>query len=386
MRRHAFIALLLLSVCICASGQTPAQKDRKARLEKEIAALNSRLKETSGKSANAQNRLKLVNRKVASRKALVDESDARLRSLDDSISRKQAEMDRLGASLDTLTLYYGRLVRSAYRNRDPRLWYMYILAGENVNQVTHRYAYLKNLSSRMNAQALEIKRMRQELQMQKDEVEGLRATALEVRNGRAEELDRLRGDQAEAEKLVDRLNRDKRKYQDEIAAKRRQVISLNKEIERIIGAASKQSAKTSTKVDTKLSADFAANKGKLPWPAEGVVVDQFGEHYHPVYKNVKLPFNNGVNIAVSKGTKVKCVFSGVVKQVIVMPGYNKCVLVQHGGYFTFYCKLQSVSVKAGDKVSTGQTVGVVDTIGDETEVHFQLWEGRAPQDPEAWLR
>ena len=99
-----------------------------------------------------------------------------------------------------------------------------------------------------------------------------------------------------------------------------------------------------------------------------------------------MPFNNGVNVSVAKGTKIQAVFNGEVKRVIVMPGYNKCVLVQHGSYFTFYCKLASVSVKAGDKVKTGQTIGVVDTIDGQTQFHFQLWEGQKPQDPEKWLR
>ena len=73
-----------------------------------------------------------------------------------------------------------------------------------------------------------------------------------------------------------------------------------------------------------------------------------------------MPFNNGVNIALPPNTAVKAVFGGTVSKVIVMPGYNQCVLIQHGGYFTFYCKLASVNVKAGDKVSTGQVIGRVD--------------------------
>ena len=58
----------------------------------------------------------------------------------------------------------------------------------------------------------------------------------------------------------------------------------------------------------------------------------------------------------------------------------------HGNYFSFYCKLGSVNVKSGDKVKTGQKIGTVDTIGDETQLHFQIWSGRTPQNPEAWLR
>ena len=45
-----------------------------------------------------------------------------------------------------------------------------------------------------------------------------------------------------------------------------------------------------------------------------------------------------------------------------------------------------VSVKKGDKVKTGQSLGTVDTIGDETQLHFQIWSGKNPQNPETWLR
>ena len=62
------------------------------------------------------------------------------------------------------------------------------------------------------------------------------------------------------------------------------------------------------------------------------------------------------------------------------------MLVQHGNYFTFYCKLASVSVKAGEKITTGQVLGRVDTISGETQVHFQLWKDRTPQNPENWLK
>ena len=85
--------------------------------------------------------------------------------------------------------------------------------------------------------------------------------------------------------------------------------------------------------------------------------DHFGQHYHPVFTKVKLPFNNGINIALAKDTEIKSVFNGIVKQIVVMPGYGKCVLVQHGNYFSFYCRLGNVSVKAGDKVSTGDVIG-----------------------------
>ena len=197
------------------------------------------------------------------------------------------------------------------------------------------------------------------------------------------ELKHLEADEGSSKQLIANLNQDKARYQKELAAKKRQVEALSREVK---GMVQKSSKKPKTAIDEKLDKEFADNYGKLPWPADGPVVDSFGKHYHPVYKNVELPFNNGMNIALAKDTAIKAVFDGVVANVAMIPGYNQCILVQHGGYFTFYCKLASVNVKAGDKVKTGQVLGRVDTIAGETQLHFELWEGKTPRNPELWLK
>jgi murein hydrolase activator len=135
-----------------------------------------------------------------------------------------------------------------------------------------------------------------------------------------------------------------------------------------------------------LSDKFENNKGKLPWPVKsGAIVEQFGQHYHPVFKNIKLPFNNGVNIATDAKADVFCVFDGIVKQILVMPGYNQCVLVQHGNFFTFYTKLEKISVKSEQKISTGQVIGSLNETDGNSVIHFQLWKGTEKQDPEKWI-
>jgi septal ring factor EnvC (AmiA/AmiB activator) len=76
-----------------------------------------------------------------------------------------------------------------------------------------------------------------------------------------------------------------------------------------------------------------------------------------------------------------------VKQILVMPGYNQCVLVQHGEYFTFYCKLKKVDVKSGQTVKTGAPIGTIDDSEEGNAIlHFQLWKGTDKQNPETWLR
>ena len=398
MRRFLPIVLGLLLVGAAASAQdTRRQESRKAQLEKEIAAINRQLKDNARSSSRALTDLALVRRKIAARQELIAESDREIRALDDSMKVRQQEIDRLQARHDTLSLYYNRLVRGAYKNRDSRLWYMYILSSDNIGQAVRRFGYLRGLSRNMSEQAKRIQETAAALELEKERLAGLKEEAQVLRGQRQADVDALRGEEGESAGLVARLEKDRRKYQNDLKKKNREVEALNREIAEIIRKATakpksggKSTAKggktTSTAVDETLSKNFAANKGRLPWPVEGTVIESYGQHYHPVYKNVKLPFNNGVTLAVARGAQAHAVFDGTVAQVVVIPGYNQCVLVQHGSYFTFYCKLKSVSVKAGDKVKTGQALGTVDTLSGEDQFHFQLWQERTPQNPENWLR
>jgi septal ring factor EnvC (AmiA/AmiB activator) len=377
------------------SQNTRTQEARRARLQKEIAILDEQIRANSAKSANAMSRLTLISGKVDSRKRLIEESDREISEYSDSIARKEKEISVIKARLDTLSAHYAKLVRGAYINRSPKVWYMYILASDNIGQAFRRYGYLRDLSRQMNVQASKIIDIREELEKESAKLTAMKRGAEAVRAQRVSEMNKLKAEEDEARSLVSQLKKNKRKYQSDLSRKQREVEALNREIERIIRSATEGTGKsgkggsqtvTRKPIDYTLAKKFEANKGKLPWPADGPVVDHFGQRFHPVYTNLKLPFNNGVTIALPAGTEIKAVFDGVVKQIVVMPGYNKCILVQHGNYFSFYCKLGTVSVKAGDKVKTGQVVGTVDTIGGETQLHFQIWSGRTPQNPEKWLR
>ena len=379
----------ICSVCTLQAQDVSRHEAEKARLEKEIAILDRQLAENSDRSKDALAQLTLIRKKISSRKALIAENDRQIRAYSDEIYSAQRQINRLQAREDTLTEHYSRLVRSAYRNRDVKIWYMYILASENLGQAFRRFSYFRELSSQMKAQAKEIREIRSELESEKARLQELKAEAEKVRARRQNELKSLQQEEGQSAKVVSQLKRNRTKYQKELNAKRKQVEALNREIKRLVEAAMKTSSGEKggkETIDYKLAGEFSANKGKLPWPAEGPVIDRFGQHYHPVFTKLKLPFNNGITIALPKGTEVRAVFDGVVKQIVVMPGYNQCVLVQHGNYFSFYCKLKTTSVKAGDRVRTGQTIGEVDTINGQTQLHFQIWKDQTPQNPETWLR
>ena len=103
--------------------------------------------------------------------------------------------------------------------------------------------------------------------------------------------------------------------------------------------------------------------------------------------------HNGMDIAAEAGTKVSAAADGTVYTVYQDETMGMTVVIQHeGGYTTTYSSLaEEVSVKAGDTVTMGQTIGCVgasalleSAIGDH--VHFSVSCNGTVVDPEAFLK
>lgn len=135
-----------------------------------------------------------------------------------------------------------------------------------------------------------------------------------------------------------------------------------------------------------LSSNFENNKGKLPWPVEkGFVSQGFGKYNHPIAEKVVLE-NNGIDIRTSPGATVRAVYDGSVSKVFTVDGKLWNVLINHGRYYTLYKNLSKVSVKNDQKVSTKQSIGIVEINDDgESVVNFQVWLEGNKMDPELWI-
>ena len=401
----------------CVFAQTREIEDRREKiksLEADIDYLDKQILSTQKKQKNTMDELVLVQRKIANRKKLLAELDVEIKAQTREMTNIQKNISVLARRLDTLEYYYRNMVHNAYKHRDTKVWFMYILASESMDQGYRRWSYLKNYSRTINGQAEKIRELKEERTVQLKKLEQLKSNNLKQQKLRTAEYNKLAKEEQQSRAVAQSLKKKQSQYKSQLNRKKQEASRLAKEVERMIAAEIKRQQELERKAkqikehnkadpqkqqdigrvdfeeytaNTKLSGSFSLNKGKLPYPvAQGVVVEQFGVHPHPTLKNVNLPFNNGINISTKPGSSVRVVFDGVVKQVIAIPGYNQCVLVQHGQYFTFYCKLAKVGVKVGDKLSTGNAIGTLESGGSTAILHFELWNGTNKQNPELWLK
>lgn len=138
--------------------------------------------------------------------------------------------------------------------------------------------------------------------------------------------------------------------------------------------------------DTRLSNDFASNRGRLPVPITGpyVISAHYGLYTPEGLKGVTLD-KKGTEYTGQAGAQARCVFDGVVSKVFQLGGMTH-ILVRHGSYISFYCNLRSASVRTGQQVSTRQSLGPVarDASGNYV-LQFQLYKETSKLNPEQWV-
>ncbi|MCX4276741.1 murein hydrolase activator EnvC [Muribaculum sp.] len=140
----------------------------------------------------------------------------------------------------------------------------------------------------------------------------------------------------------------------------------------------------------KLTGSFESNKGRLLFPVNGKykIVRPFGRHKHPDLPHVTTD-NGGIDIEVPAGGTARAVFDGTVSEVFRLPGYNTIVMVRHGKYLTIYANLSNISVKKGDALKQGQTIGTIYSDpddGNRSILHFELRQEKQKLNPTAWVR
>jgi murein hydrolase activator len=132
---------------------------------------------------------------------------------------------------------------------------------------------------------------------------------------------------------------------------------------------------------------FERQKGRLPWPLDGPVINHYGKIVHPLYQTITM--NNGIDIGAAPGQPVRCVAAGTVIYTGSMRGLGRLVIVEHGGdYLTIYSHLEEITVSANQTVAAGTTLGRVSGADDteRTILHFEIRKSTDSLDPISWLR
>ena len=359
--RRLLIICLLAFLAREASCQTlESLREDIKRAEREISITNDLLSKTRKNQQSADKELKLIRNKIRNRRNIISNLEQQAGLLNRNIDEKGSTIASLEQDLARLRKEYGEMVYSAYKNYKLNSFLVFLFSSKDFNDATRRIAYMRRYNRMREQKAARIDSTAASLG--KDETQ-YKASSEKFRN--------------EASRLASTIKQNKKKIE-----------QLQQRIQRLIEAESRKHkaqprSAAQNEYIAKLSGQFDQNRGKLPYPVRGVIVDGYGKHAHAVRQSVTVN-NTGITIAAEAGAPVKAVFEGEVSVVFFVPGMNNAVMIRHGDYVTVYANLEAVGVKTGDRVALNQTIGKLPA--DDAFLHFEIWKDQQNLNPELWLR
>ncbi|MDA3929621.1 MAG: peptidoglycan DD-metalloendopeptidase family protein [Prolixibacteraceae bacterium] len=365
-------------------------KEKKEKTRKEIEYTNWLLNKTGQNSTASLNKLSLINEQISLRKNLISDYNSQLILLEQSIAQNELVVEMLSEDLIEIKEEYAKLIQQAFRKRGDYNQLFFLLSSDSFNQAYKRLLYTKQMTRYRQKQSDQIEAIRTVMISKTDELTRQMKEKEAVLRQQMQESSQLGVEKEKQSNYYSQLQRKQRELKKHLRYQQRIEDKLQKEIQRTIEEeAKKAKLKEKTPVELKLSSDFQKNKGNFPWPTkQGIITDKFGEHAHPVMKNIIIK-NNGVNITTSKGEKARSIFDGVVSKVFAIPGGNTAVIIRHGAYISVYSNLKEVYVSQGDQIKTKQDIGLIysDKADDEkTVLKFQIWKESVKLNPEYWIK
>jgi len=105
------------------------------------------------------------------------------------------------------------------------------------------------------------------------------------------------------------------------------------------------------------------------WPVRGYITDGFGMRRNP-FGGGGYESHAGLDIATNHGTAIEATADGRVIFAGMYGGYGNIVVIDHGyGITTRYGHMASISVRMGQHVTRGKTIGEVGSTGRSTAPH-----------------
>ena len=444
------ILLLCLTAAPTSLAVKPKRDVNKLRTEQQAA--KKEIKETSRKiNANVAetkrqlSRLNTLSAEIADKNGQIIAVQHSVDSLDRRIAHISDSITLLEGQIATMRGAYIKSLRRIQGSEGAMNSMAFVFAAESFTEAYRRVRYLQQFERYRRVKATQLKAASSILAARRENLDSAktrRNAALTTLDATRRSLESTRG---ETDRLVAQLKKEGRSLQAVLKEKQRQARELDRELDKLIaeeqariererkaaerrekerqlaeakakgkgaaaspakGAASssassssKASASKTSKTSTAKTAEAAANrtltgtfesnKGRLLYPVSGRyrIVRGFGRQKHPELQYVEIE-NSGIDIEALSNPNARAVFDGKVSATFRQPGYGTIVMIRHGNYLSIYANLDAISVKTGDPVKTGQTIGTILKDPEEDNraiLYFELRKERTKLNPTLWL-
>lgn len=363
------------------------------------ANLNQQLKDAQNQKKAAQQQLSSIQSQKKTAQADKDKIDSEIASLNSQINSVQAELNETNSKL---AVKEGELVaaeeaceqqfesfktraRIMYEN-GPSTYMEILFSSGSFSEFLSNVEIIRNLLDYDNQVLEERKAVREEIAVQKAEIESIKAEQETRRQTLSEMQSTLKTKQAAQSTIIANLANQEEVIRKQVEQQEAEEARIQRLISQAVASqsATSQSTKSQSTKSSTLSTITASGTGSMQWPCPSTktITSQFGTREHPIQGVTKM--HNGIDIAGAYGVDIVAADSGTVLFSGNSSSYGKYIVISHGnGTTTLYAHCSQLLVSAGSSVNKGQVIAKVGSTGRSTgpHLHFEVSVNGARQNP-----
>ena len=387
---------LIIALCVpftlqAAQSTQSAKKELKG-LERSLSKLQKALKKERAKRSKEEQALQKDEQRISKLGSEISGIDKKLKGLSKNLANFLEKKGHIEGQLAKQQQILSALLKQRYqlgeqtplklliKQKDPEQVSRMLVYFEKMrsHQTTQVDAY-KALLAQKQTNDVDIDETQQALINQRKSVEKARKKLQVTRLQRKKNLALSDKKIAKNRTKIAKLAADKKRLNTVVSSIQK---AINKQKLEQQAAQKKQRQKALAAAKAADKRPFKQLKGKLRWPAKGKIVRSFGS----VENNLKY---DGVFIRTKQRSPVYAVHGGKVVFSDWLRSYGMVLIVDHGaGYLTLYGHNDQLNKKVGDKVYSGETIGLAGSSGGNSRpgLYFAIRRNGKTTNPKSWLK
>ena len=387
--------LLCFFLFIVTDSRSQSKKlleKQKIEIQNEIKVIEKKLSNSSKKKGVIISNAEDLNYKIKLQQNLISNINNQLNLILNEIDDNEIQLSNLKNKELSLKEELAKMLLIGYKKKSNLNKLMFIFSSSSFQQAYKRIQYFKQYANFQSKTLSKIKITSSEIENVIIALDSQKTNKQFLINENENIKKELSIQYSDLNELIVEVNKDQKKYKNEIKQKQKLSREIDKKIEKLIREALANSKRNEggfklSEEAQLISKNFNANKGRLPSPViRGNLVLGFGKQPHPIVKTATIQ-SNGVRIRTSSDVEARTIFDGQVYSIIVSKNNSRTVLIQHGNFFTVYKNLSQTYVSKGDKLKTKEVIGKIatDPLNGQTILSFSIFYNGVPQNPRTWI-
>ena len=394
------VSVVASGIVYAGAASSSELKDKLSSLEDQKAEIKKELDSTANKVSDVEKTRAALQKEITLTKEEIETVKAYIERLQQQIDVKSTELESAQKALEAKEENFSQTVRTTYEQGD--ISYLEVLLNSSsFSDLLNRLDIVSTIMDDNKKIVAEYTAAKEDIQQKRDDLQKTQDEQVQYQdnlNYKAEELKSSEEQQKALQESLEAYQKEQKAEYERITSAMDTVSDQIAEQSRKEAAAAAAAAAAAKKKGGSSSSSSGSSAGNLSsatltsgtftWPLPGYTNNSsaYGWRVHPIYGTRK--FHKGEDIPAPTGTPIVAAASGTVTTAGWVSGYGNYTVINHGGgVMTAYGHQSAIHVSVGQRVTAGQTIGLVGSTGNSTgpHLHFEVYVNGATQNPMSYF-